>query len=78
MKQFLEDFAKEKGISSFDDWYSISNNDIIEYGGGGFLKHYGHSLMRALIKVYPNYKWQDWRFSYIDGTWDKFQNRRYL
>ena len=37
---FLDYFAKEHNITSIDDWYQVTRDDIMSLGGRGLLSKY--------------------------------------
>eukprot|EP01114_Cavostelium_apophysatum_P019887 TRINITY_DN6524_c0_g1_i1.p1 TRINITY_DN6524_c0_g1~~TRINITY_DN6524_c0_g1_i1.p1 ORF type:complete len:431 (+),score=67.85 TRINITY_DN6524_c0_g1_i1:54-1346(+) len=75
-RTFLEDVVASKfGIQKPDDWYRVTNQQIIDCGGSGFLAESGHSLANALSRVYPHQNWQQWRFGRVsDGFWNDEKN----
>jgi hypothetical protein len=61
----------------YEDWYKVTTAEVLEKGGSGMLDHYGGSLIRALAGVYPEYRWQTWRFNQVPrGYWDDITNQR--
>lgn len=59
-KRFFDRLAEKLHIKSLEDWYNISQSDIIKNGGSGILmKFYGGSPLRALKAIYPDYNWTD-------------------
>jgi hypothetical protein len=46
-RSFLEQFAKKNNITKLDDWYSITNRDVLEAGGNSLLHIYKGSLHRG-------------------------------
>ncbi len=56
-----------KGEREYHIWYSVEKGEIaklLEASGGDVLleEWYGGSLEKALMAVYPEYRWQPWRF----------------
>ena len=51
-------------IKHWSDWYKIRNNDLIEYGASRLLNLYDCSMSKLLALLYPEYKWEPWRFDY--------------
>jgi hypothetical protein len=45
-----------------EDWYQITKTIIVANKGGYLLNTYGYSPSRALAAVYPQYKWEPWKF----------------
>jgi hypothetical protein len=60
-KAEFDDLYKRLKLQSFDDWYSVRRNQIAELGGGGILKRH-KTLQQALEAIYPEHKWEKWRF----------------
>jgi len=61
-RAFMESMGKKLGINHEEQWYHVSNQTVIDNGGGGLLGEYGQSLSDLLQTVFPNYLWQVWRF----------------
>jgi hypothetical protein len=60
---FLDWFAKQANLQKPEDWYKIESQDVLKKGGYGLLNfHYNGSLPKALQTIYPDVKWQMWRF----------------
>src|SRR6185437_13291629 len=86
-RYYFDCLAKELKFSRPEDWYqvkvsglsrilSIKTLDIInEHNGSGILHMYKLSLANALQTIFPEYKWQVWRFHQAPkGFWDKDEN----
>ena len=58
------------------DWYSITINEIRNYGGSGLLNKYNNSLQHALKSIYPNYEWIPWKFQTSKNFWSNIENQR--
>jgi hypothetical protein len=51
--------------------------NIIVYGGSGLLAMYGDSFQKALAAVFPDHKWDNFKFSQAPGGWwSVIENRR--
>src|SRR5205823_3557128 len=60
-----------------EDWYRLSQEQLIEHGGAGLLKPFGDSLLPLLKDYRPEYSWLEWRFQQVPkGFWDERTNRR--
>lgn len=70
--------AKELDIKTEEDWYKLKQSDVKNKGGGGLIVlHYGGSMFRALSTIFPEHKWQPWRFDVTPaGFWDDIDNQR--
>jgi hypothetical protein len=65
------------GYRKLDDWYQISNRQLIERGGHGLAKRVHYSLPAVLKDYRPAYRWQEWRLTTVpDGFWEARRNRR--
>ena len=46
-------------------------------GGSTLLNHYNGSLMKCLMKVYPEYDWKIWKFEKVPQKfWSEIKNQR--
>ena len=63
-----------------NDYYRISPDDVIQYGGRALLeKVYEGSLSAALQSVYPEHKWYPWLFNkqkLMRGFWNDKQHQK--
>jgi len=64
-KKYMDWLGKEVlGFTKIDDWYIITQDFFYSNGGDGLLiNHYGGSPSLAVMKIYPNYKWDPEKFS---------------
>ena len=70
LRSFLDDFANDKGIKDWEEWYQITRSKLIEYGEGSiFLKPYQDKkrtdisdFLCALMMAYPDKPWDPTRF----------------
>jgi hypothetical protein len=65
------------GVNNPADWYKVKWHDVLKAGGAVMLNQcYGGSLVKALIKVYHEHKWNEWQFSQVPrGWWDDMANQ---
>jgi hypothetical protein len=62
-RQYFDWAGRKLGIKNLDDWYNVKRVDVIDEGGGGVLNmHFGGSLGKALMTIYPEHEWLPWRF----------------
>src|SRR5690349_19459903 len=62
-RHFFEKLGVRLGYKSMDDWYDLTTEEVINYGGESMLKnHYGTSIYRALRFVYPSHYWMPYKF----------------
>ncbi len=53
-RKFFEQMAKERGITTSEQWYLVKKEDILKRDGGEqLLKHYCGSIAEALEDAYP-------------------------
>ena len=57
-----------------DDWYFVTEDQVTEFGGAVYLTKFS-SLLRALQSIYPNHRWEMWKFGTVSmGHWKKKEN----
>lgn len=61
--EYLEWLSQQLGVSSMDQWYQVSAEDIKSRAGAGLLKHHGHKVADLLLYAFPSHKWEEWRFT---------------
>ncbi len=61
-RTFLEKAASKLGIKYPQDWSYVSIKQIAQLGGSSLIRRYG-SLTQALRALYPDQRWNSWRFS---------------
>lgn len=49
-------------VQDYTQWYKVSVADFNAYRGRGILRTFGNSPSRLLRGVYPDIKWDIWRF----------------
>lgn len=54
-REFTDNMFKESGYTNKEDWYLITRNDIIYYGGSQLLHLYGQSPSKIILSLYPEY-----------------------
>lgn len=74
MIKYISWFMKKNKISSFEDCYKITNEDIEKNSGGGLL-HFHEFSVYILLKNTIIYKWLPWKFSCApNGLWKDRKN----
>ena len=79
-KQFVEWLGKQLSVKKLDDWYQIKRETFEDYTGAAPLQnHFGDSPSNMLKTVYPDHKWEPWKFS--DGGnvrkyWKETENQK--
>jgi hypothetical protein len=72
-RAFFEWLRGELHIHSYEDWYHVSAAQVAAVKGGKHLisRLYAGSLPTALSRVYPDVKWDMWRFKRLPKRmWD--------
>lgn len=80
-RKFFDEVEKRMNLKSWEDWYQIKFSDVEFHGGAPLLfEYYGNSLVKALLKIYPERQWKPWRFSSVPhGFWrDTIQQRNFM
>jgi hypothetical protein len=61
-RKYMNWISEEYGVQSAHDWYALTTRHLREKGATAVLHHYGHSLLRLLQSVYPEFEWLPWKF----------------
>ena len=76
-RKILENIETELKIKKQEDWYSISNQQIIDIGARKVLEIYGNSLTLLLKTVYPEKTWNYFLFKSIPRNyWRSLSNQQ--
>lgn len=76
-RNYMDWLAKELGIKHLEDWYAVQASEIWKRGGYKLLDLHGHSLANALSNIFPEYRWQLWRFKSVPKDfWQSVENQR--
>ena len=60
---FMETLRAQLGLKAgLEGWYDVTLKEMIEHGAGPLLTHLGHSPMNVLLTLYPDHKWELWKF----------------
>src|SRR4051812_29295729 len=64
-RKFCDSIGEKIGVINGDlsPWYNMTFTEFINFGGNGMTSHY-KSLYPMLVKVFPDYKWEPWRFKF--------------
>ena len=66
-KKYFDFLSKTLNIQNNEDWYDVKMNDIYKTGGSTLLSTcYEDSLFKALTIIFPNIKFDQWKFKYLD------------
>lgn len=75
--KFFKWLSKQLGIKQMADWYKLTAEEMENNGGLGLLGHFGGSPSKALQSVYPEHKWEVWKFCNSPmGYWDDLNNQQ--
>src|SRR5690348_7097251 len=75
-REFMEWLGKQLGYKCLEDWYKVTKEALHKSGAHGFLRrHFNDSPSRALQSIYPEHKWEPWKF-YMPpmGYWKSKEN----
>ena len=61
VKKYTNWLSAQLNIKTMSDWYNVTITDITLNGGKGIMKKF-NSVKELLEIVYPNYKWDLYRF----------------
>eukprot|EP01118_Nematostelium_gracile_P012865 TRINITY_DN4772_c0_g1_i7.p2 TRINITY_DN4772_c0_g1~~TRINITY_DN4772_c0_g1_i7.p2 ORF type:complete len:225 (+),score=35.19 TRINITY_DN4772_c0_g1_i7:705-1379(+) len=76
-RALLDDISKKLNIQKKEDWYTITQAQIIDKGGGGLLKgRYKGSVMKMVTAIFPEHPWNLFNFSKWTGKWDDIELQR--
>jgi len=77
-KMYADWFGKESRYTTYDDWYNVALQTIIDNDGAGLVvSYYDGSLYKFLKSVYPNHDWQPWKFNRTSNcAWTDPENRK--
>src|SRR5690349_18669365 len=77
-RNYFDGLFKVLGYKQMDDWYKVTKQDIVKYGGGGLISsYYNASPSAALQDVYPEHNWMLWKFTTMPRDyWDKTENQK--
>lgn len=62
-RRYFDWAADRLKLESLEGWYDIGTDDVYKQSGAGLLaRHYGGSVMRAVMDIYPEHKWNVAKF----------------
>eukprot|EP01114_Cavostelium_apophysatum_P017418 TRINITY_DN5168_c0_g2_i1.p1 TRINITY_DN5168_c0_g2~~TRINITY_DN5168_c0_g2_i1.p1 ORF type:complete len:407 (-),score=50.27 TRINITY_DN5168_c0_g2_i1:303-1523(-) len=71
---FFDELARKLNITSWEEWYKVTNHDVKFHGGRALLRYYeGDSHIKALMSAYPHLPWDVRRFK--TGYWREDRER---
>lgn len=75
-RKYLEWLGIGLGIKKMEDWYKVRAADIPSESTL-LHNHYGRSLVKALMTIYPEHDWIVWKFDKVPvGYWNDMNHRR--
>lgn len=66
---FLESMKSSLNINQPEDWYNVSQRNIMDFGGASLLDYFGGSPSRLIMTVYPNFEWNELRFKHTSRSY---------
>jgi hypothetical protein len=74
-RKFFEWLYKTLKLRNMDGWYTIHVREAQRYGGRVLLSMHNNDMAKALSAVYPEHKFDVWRFGTVpEGFWDSREN----
>jgi hypothetical protein len=61
-QKFTKSLAEKLGFKSMEDFYDLTPDIVIKYGGRTLLLKYNDCLSKMLENIYPYYDWHPWKF----------------
>eukprot|EP01118_Nematostelium_gracile_P001311 TRINITY_DN1134_c0_g1_i1.p1 TRINITY_DN1134_c0_g1~~TRINITY_DN1134_c0_g1_i1.p1 ORF type:complete len:375 (+),score=67.80 TRINITY_DN1134_c0_g1_i1:56-1180(+) len=62
-RAFFISLANELGLKEKEDWYQITKENVVNFGGEEMLmRYYDGMVVTALHKLYPDHIWLPWKF----------------
>jgi len=70
-REFFDHLTTVLEIRKPSDWYNVTRQDLLKVGACGLLQgRYRDSPFRAIMSIYPEYNWHDWKFAHVPtGYW---------
>lgn len=69
-RKFMEHASEALGLSSVQDWQSVTTKQLVSVGGARILKGYQYSMLSLLQHVYPSIEWAALKSFKPQGTGD--------
>eukprot|EP01121_Diplochlamys_sp_Union-15-3_P002651 TRINITY_DN12375_c0_g1_i1.p1 TRINITY_DN12375_c0_g1~~TRINITY_DN12375_c0_g1_i1.p1 ORF type:complete len:296 (+),score=41.07 TRINITY_DN12375_c0_g1_i1:62-889(+) len=64
-KKFFLWLGKKLNYQRYEDWYNLHHDDVKNNGGGSLLTLYDGSPIKAVVNIYPEFKWKIWKFKRV-------------
>ena len=77
-KEFMNWLQKQLGYSKLDDWYNLTQKDIVNNGGVSLLTRY-NSPAELICSIYNEHNWTMWRFNSLSKKyWQSDQFKQFM
>lgn len=74
-RAFFDQLGQKLNIEQPSDWYKVTWTDVVRMGGSSILNYYNGSLHRALSQIYPETRWEVWKWEQAPkGAWKDSRN----
>lgn len=80
-RYFLDQISTFLNFSSWENWYTITSQDLVLNGGKGLIDAYNGCIFSAITNIYSEFKWEPWQFKNIkipDEYWNSSTFRFYF
>ena len=75
VKEYMEWLKLELGYTTMDDWYKITQKDIINNYGRNLFRYY--TINKLVPSIYPNHNWLIWKFAFqLKNEWKNKKNQK--
>lgn len=52
-------------MKTMEDWYQVTQQQVIDRGGYSLLKSFNNSFVQAITSIYSDYNWMIWKFKRV-------------
>ena len=74
---YLDWLATQLKITTLQDWYKVTVDDIMENNGTGVMQYCHSNVYHLLKEAYPEHDWKPWLFHKVPkGFWNSKENQR--
>eukprot|EP01114_Cavostelium_apophysatum_P003467 TRINITY_DN1335_c0_g4_i6.p1 TRINITY_DN1335_c0_g4~~TRINITY_DN1335_c0_g4_i6.p1 ORF type:complete len:879 (-),score=171.48 TRINITY_DN1335_c0_g4_i6:765-3401(-) len=75
-RAFFEQLSKDLNLSTWEEWYEVSEQAVLERGGGQLIQNDG-TFSEALARAFPEHDWKVWKFQKLPyGFWSREENQK--
>jgi hypothetical protein len=75
-KSYAHDLGVHLGYKNIEDWYQITQQQILDFHGRGLLSHYNGSPTKFVMTVFREYHLKPYKFSSPKGYWENKENQK--